>query len=154
MRDTFSIKVLPDTLTKSAAGLITGKIHAEADSIMFPEYEWDDFVVIVLCWWLESISGLIAGREKRCTCEFMDGPFQFNIEVKDLDIWMIQFVERRLASDECLLQSVFSPQEIIGSVLSAAKLVINLCLEKGWTSTDITTLVERYEEMSQFVPGH
>ncbi len=46
MMKTFSVGVLTDTLTKSSSGAITGKIHVKADDFVFPEYEWDDFVVI------------------------------------------------------------------------------------------------------------
>jgi hypothetical protein len=148
---TFFIRVLTDTITKSTSGLITGKIHVEADGFLFPEYEWDDFVVIILGWWLEAIAGLTSGSNKSCVCRFMDGPFQFNIEVKDPKVWKIQFIRTGWTTDECLSESTFAPQEIIGSVSSAAESVINLCQEGGWASTDITSLTENYSAMSRFV---
>jgi hypothetical protein len=151
MMGKFSIGVVLDTLTRSSSGNITGIIHVEADGFVFPEVEWDDFVVIILGWWLNDIIGLISGSTKNCSCQFMDGPLQFNIEVKDPKKWMIQFVIRRLKGDECLWEGTFAPQEIVVAVSSAAESVINLCRERGWASTDITSLIENHSAMNRFV---
>jgi hypothetical protein len=46
--------------------------------IFFPEHSWDDFVEIVLSWWMEEMIGfLVDGSD--ATLRFMDGDFSVTV---------------------------------------------------------------------------
>jgi len=69
------VKISPDSLRRSSRGTISGEIWCEFDGESFPEARWDDLIVVVLGWWLESLSTLISGRKLNVDVRFLDGPF-------------------------------------------------------------------------------
>jgi len=66
--DTF--KCLPTKRT------ITGHLFVQVGDFFFPEKGWDDFVVVVLGWWIENAI-LLDGPVVEVDNLFMDGPYSF-----------------------------------------------------------------------------
>ena len=151
MIEQLSVNVETATLARSSSKAITGKIFIKADSFVFPEIGWNDFVPIILSWWLNEITELCIGNAKRVSCKFMDGPFQFDIEKENSDNWRIRFIVKRANAEECLFTDLVIPELFIEGVLSAGELVVKACQEKGWASTEIKTLYEGYVKLSQYL---
>tara|TARA_R110000744_G_scaffold112179_2_gene210425 strand:- start:21660 stop:22088 length:429 start_codon:yes stop_codon:yes gene_type:complete len=78
------LKIFIDELSfERSTSELTGPVWAQFDGISFPEKNWDDFVVIVLLWWCQSIFDY-EDHDKTILWTFMDGPFDINfIEHKD-----------------------------------------------------------------------
>jgi ParB-like nuclease domain len=67
----FYLVVDPDSLELSR-GSITGKIHISNATCTFPEPEWNDFVVVVLGWWLEAAAEVSGRQGTEGLLRFMD----------------------------------------------------------------------------------
>ena len=149
MAPLFSIRIVLDTLSKQPSGAITGVIHLKLDEITFPESDWNDFVIVILGWWLRDIRSLIDEHSQSCICRFMDGPFQFEIEAAKPDAWVIRFVRRTRSRNEYLTERIAARQDIVDEMLATTKSVIDACLENEWDTVEISTLKENYASILQ-----
>lgn len=68
-----------ETVERILAGrTATGGLVVQAGDYRFPEAEWDDFVAVVLNWWVSNalaLDGAVLEVENR----FMDGPFSYRV---------------------------------------------------------------------------
>jgi hypothetical protein len=80
------IVVEPRSVEKSNKGLITGVIYFNFDQYKFPEIGWNDYIVIILGWWLDSIERLSKGLTKTVDLKFMDGPLRVRLSTNEKKI--------------------------------------------------------------------
>jgi hypothetical protein len=85
--DLESVEVRPD-------GTATGVIYWDVEGIRFPEVGWNDFVVVVIEWWVQALVRFLQGGMAHVTLDFMDGPFSVNIRKANGEVEMA-FVDRR-----------------------------------------------------------
>lgn len=52
----FKVIVTIDSLELTRHNAVTGEICFRKDEVSIPELHWDDFVVVVLNWWIEAIN--------------------------------------------------------------------------------------------------
>ncbi|MGV3502784.1 MAG: hypothetical protein ACO1O1_03705 [Adhaeribacter sp.] len=136
----------PNTLHKATSGLVTGRIHIHINGRSFPEKDWNDFVVIILNWWIEEIILSISQSKDAFKCRFMDGPFSFNVK-KDHFLWEIFFDES--ADSQGDFAGELPSSVIINDILTAAKTIINSCAERNWKDKDLEKLVSNYNTLRQ-----
>lgn len=81
---------------------ITGEIYFQMGDSFFPELNWNDFIVVILTWWNESIQ-LLEASDIRSSQDFnfMDGPFYVQAVKKDslhisLNFTQVKELVRRL----------------------------------------------------------
>ncbi len=86
-------------------------------------------------------------------CQFMDGPFHFNIEAESQSRWQVQGKMRRRDSDEFLFTYFITPQLMVSELLATSVLVLEICKEKGWDSTEIQNLNDACANLSYFHKG-
>ncbi len=144
----FAIHVAPETLEKGPTPPITGVIMIEVDSFIFPSKQWSDFPVTILAWWASALRNLRAGRKGEETCDFMDGPFQFDLCVLNDDIWTVRLIKRTVAGSSCLLEVTVSSDEVTRELLSACRLILASCQTRGWHSDDIENLRRCMRELA------
>ena len=65
------------SISQSDAGAVLGLISIQIHEHIFPESNWNDFIVVVLNWWTKEIVSLCLENQDKAVCEFMDGPFYF-----------------------------------------------------------------------------
>ncbi len=70
---------------------ITGIVYWQAGETSFPESDWNDFVLIVLIWWVDGLIDLVGGVADTRKMRFMDGPFAINVERIDERQCNVQF---------------------------------------------------------------
>jgi hypothetical protein len=75
----FTVHVDRSSFEKSADDLVTGIVFVEVNGVAFPDRHWNDFVVVILSWWLEAL-GRVPGSSTPQICSFMDGPFHFEVQ--------------------------------------------------------------------------
>ena len=66
------IVVNPDSFYKSNTGNLMGEIFFAVDRRVFPAEGWNDFISVILHWWVTAYSGL-SGKNSSCKMRFMDG---------------------------------------------------------------------------------
>lgn len=143
----FSVHISPKSLTLSPHGKVLGHIWVQVDDVFFPEQEWDDFVVVIMGWWLDGFLKISMGKQSKCICSFMDGPFEFTVTPQTQERWLIEFFEKRRTGKTCELKGVFDARSVVGAMLLASDKVIKLCQRNGWQPDEVDTLVNFHSQL-------
>ncbi|BBB90434.1 hypothetical protein [Methylomusa anaerophila] len=138
------VKVRTETLNigQGKSRLITGEICLAIGDVFFPELYWNDFVVIVLTWWLDAINKLKKSAiGEVCEFRFMDGPF-FASGVKiDQKTIAMNFMKGRMNGDDMLFSSEnCSIDNLTHSLFVASSNVIEEIDKRKWDNKDIADL--------------
>lgn len=60
---------------------VTGKLFIRLNGTFLPTEGWEDFVIIVITWWLDGIVTLI--DKKRVVLDFMDDDYKIELSLKN-----------------------------------------------------------------------
>lgn len=91
------------TLEKSGYGSITGEIYFQFENFYFPERGWNDFVVVLLGWWIKSAETLeVSSVGTTVEFLFMDGPFYVRGVKTDAAVVTLTFLRRKIEGFEIL----------------------------------------------------
>lgn len=142
----FSVEIRINEFEKRR--LVKGPIWLKIDRQDFPIDGWHDFPVIIMGWWLNNIRPLITKQAVRCECPFMDGPYKFEVTVRNQQSWILTFIKDGINGEVRLIEKETDSSLIISEMLKSASIIINLCQEKGWESEDLATLATEIEEVS------
>ncbi len=143
---TFEIEVDRATLERSQHGGITGQLVVRVDGKAFPGERWSDFPIVVLGWWLGQVANLLSGSSE-ASCRFMDGPFAFDLRDRRGG-WLIQ-----LRGPQPVAEAFVSRQDVIDSLARAAETINEECEQRGWSSTDLSVLANRWKAMKAAAAG-
>jgi hypothetical protein len=128
-----------NTVKRSNSGTISGVIYFDFGDYQFPEIEWNDFVVVILGWWLEAAIRLSKGLTSNEDLKFMDGPLQVRITNKDNMFCTIECIDS--GRDSAVEYSkVVSIDELLSGVRHAGNLLLDICKDNNWHSDDINLL--------------
>lgn len=124
--------------TKSSPA--TGKLHIRFGDVDFPDSDWDDFVVVVLAWWLDAVRKLIE-EGVGVLLMFMDGPFTVTLEPStQLDRWRAT-AQRHGAPYPHVPEGIeINPRQLTASLGEAARAVLGECDRQGIKSLDVKNL--------------
>jgi hypothetical protein len=124
------------SLRRSGKGNVTGQVFLRGPTGDFPERDWSDFPVVILAWWIEGLSDLLAGREQSFQGMFMDGPFAFIVRRGAGNSGRIEWGKRGATVGV----GIVDIPALLGSAVAAGRLVSESCRERGWESRDLETL--------------
>lgn len=132
-----SLNVDLDSLEINRSNNITCTIYFIIDyHRYFPSEGWDDFLVIILSWWIKSIRGLDISRlGTTYKLDFMDGPPE--IFVKKISEDQVEMNFRFEDNLEDSFKGRFLFKELKDSVLSVSKKVIRELDRNQWITEDI-----------------
>lgn len=139
------VHVDPSSFERSDDGLVTGIVFIEVNDVFFPDRVWNDFVAVVLSWWLEALDRVLHSSGQPQICAFMDGPLQFEIQPDVADQWIVKLVDRRRPA--AVIEALLPRHEVTEAVKGAARVVLDHCKTRGWTSRDIDTLAANYSRL-------
>jgi hypothetical protein len=141
------IVIVERSLQQHASGSITGIIYWQAGGLSFPDDSWDDFVVVILCWWLQAIVRLAERSSSAESLFFMDGPFETKLSLEG-GLVRVTFVERR--NDEQVNGSLRSTiLEVCRAIDSAAASVLRACHTESFHSSEIDELAVEVQRLQQ-----
>lgn len=127
-----------NSIEQSKNQSITGSIFFDFGNYQFPEIGWNDFIVVVLSWWLSSMRKLVLDLSKFEELRFMDGPFFLAIKKLGEDKCKIECFEKYEGKAE--FSGEFSLKKLNGFILKAAREVEAICTEHHWDTDDISKL--------------
>lgn len=81
------VHVSADSLERSTSGAITGVVYLFDGTTAFPSADWNDFVVVVVGWWLVELSLPFVGT---AVCSFMDDDWEFSVAPSTGSLWRVQ----------------------------------------------------------------
>lgn len=111
---------------------ITGEIYFEFSNFIFPEKGWNDFVVIILSWWLNEFKK----NNYNFKMLFMDGSFEIEIkESRNKQIDMVFF-----KGDTKLFTINTSKNTLKTELLKSARKVLRKAYQKNWQTSDVEGL--------------
>lgn len=140
MAQNISIDVDINTLENKTS--IIGNIYFTIDyHRFFPDYDWSDFVVIVLSWWIKSVKGLIVSKPNRTyEFDFMDGtPIVFAKKIDEDNVklsFCVDTLEKRIVE----LEAICSMRQLRNSLIKVSNKVIRATKREKWNSEDIENL--------------
>jgi hypothetical protein len=147
------VAVRLDSLTQSERGAIFGEMAVQVGDKQFPDPDWNDFIVVVLGWWSETCTSLLAGSSHSEELWFMDGPFLLTIEVESSQVWSVNFMRQRAAAGPAMIKSEPVPGlpadlriaalRFTRSVALRGREVLNACLQHGWMTPELDDLASR-----------
>jgi len=103
------------------SGTTIGRIHWRVESRRFPSADWDDFIVVILSWWLAVTRRYLRNRTKQRLL-FMDGPYEVLLTPRSPTTCNLAFC-RRGAADRPVAAFVHIARDaaLAASVISAAE---------------------------------
>lgn len=132
-----SLNIDLDSLEINRSKNITGTIYFSIDyHRYFPDEGWDDFLVIILSWWIKSIRGVdISKIGTTYKLDFMDGPPE--VLVKKIDDEHVEMNFRYEDEFNDSFKGTFLFKELKDSLLSVSKKVIREMDRNQWATKDI-----------------
>lgn len=137
---TLLIKCVLATIAQSPSGAILGNVYVELDSRPFPDVGWSDFVVVILCWWIDRLAALTRGQ-KTAVLSFMDGPFEVRASDYDGTTAEIELVRRGTRSTTLAVARI-NTLTLLSSIELVAADVIAVCDPHSWDSDALERLRE------------
>jgi len=142
----FEINIDTDSMNRSEYN-ITGQIFISSLGYNFPEKKWDDFVVIILNWWLKNVRNYLNNETDECVLNFMDGPYCINLSmvVDNTDYCIVSYYKNYTGTNRILLTS---QTHLLSDVTTAFKLasnkVLRECLSRKWKDETVNKLTQNY----------
>ncbi len=137
-----SIKLKTNTFELTDRNSVLAVIFFDFGEKKFPDEDWDDFIVVILNWWLEAIGSINSVTGSKTELNFMDGPFSLEIGKLGDNLCKIDCIERRIKGKIIEYSALCQFSKIVDEVLNAARIVDELCSENGWDNDDIRRLRE------------
>jgi len=73
------LEIVKESIITSPKRISTGEIYFQFEEFSFPERQWNDFIDVILNWWIIEIIDFIQNHKTNCSLMFMDGPFHIEI---------------------------------------------------------------------------
>lgn len=139
------IKIDEESLGLRGRGAVLGSIWIEISDKAFPSDDWNDFIVVVLSWWLKEVV-LLKEQKPGLVHEFrfMEGPFYLHLEVEDNGKALLECRERTSKGYQTVLTERSNVEEIWNAVLSASKRVLDVVDERGWDNLETQRLKDTW----------
>jgi hypothetical protein len=135
------------SLEQSKSQAITGVIYFDFVNHQFPEKGWNDFIVVVLCWWLSALKSIAFEDSDSEELLFMDGPLYINVKKLNNGLYCVECFDRGVNRD-VKFSAEYQLADILDSVLCAAKSIYSVCSQKGWKNDDLIELKKLIKEFS------
>ena len=138
------ITVEPNSLYKDG-DKIFGNIYFGDNEYAFPEKEWNDFVVIILNWWSESILKLLKNVSIEEELDFMDGSASVKVQFLKNNSFSLYFI----LNNEVVNSSEVDVRLFTKDFLNNLNLLIRIIKENKWADEEIDSLLENYKRLQK-----
>lgn len=125
---------------------VTGTVFFEFGAFQFPERNWNDFVVVILGWWLDATTKLMAAGEGETDLYFMDGPYSLRIALEGA-----AFKIGRGRDDVEIEDGSFNLEvdahDFLRAIYDASTTILSACARRDWMTADIEMLQLRVSDL-------
>lgn len=140
-----NIEIRFDQILFNENGGSTGAIWLEFGDIAFPEKSWNDFVDIILGWWIEAYNNFLEGKTKYCEFNFMDGPYFIRIE----NLIDSKKLELLLYKGDVLLKVIVVERCLImNELFQVTNHLIRHYSENNWSNDDLIKIKALFKKLS------
>jgi hypothetical protein len=129
----------PSTLHQSKKGSVTGVVYFDfgADQ-QFPVGGWNDFVVVIACWWLDALH-TVGHAKANAVLRFMDGPFWIAVNAEEGSKVSLRCIEDRRGARP-VREVIIDQAELQRELMEFAQTVSRTCAAAGIESADVDNL--------------
>jgi len=131
---------------RNSSHQVFSEIYFQLDGKFFPEKSWDDFVVVILNWWIGNILSIVNQKDGEVRCDFMDGPFFFKVSMFGV-YFSICFVDNRSDNNKVVFQDKIHALDFMRILRKAANLVLRLAAEIKISHHDLTELKKNHKRI-------
>ncbi|QQQ28085.1 hypothetical protein [Chryseobacterium indoltheticum] len=132
----FKIHLETDTIIKHKNS-ITGIIYFDFNGILFPEKDWNDFIIVLLNNWMQSSYNILNGITSLEEFYFMDGPFFIRIQKINADECSIELIQNQSIN---LIEYKINMRDLFNEIFKKLTLLNRYCKKQGWETEDIKKL--------------
>ncbi|GIN86918.1 hypothetical protein J6TS2_33040 [Heyndrickxia sporothermodurans] len=135
------LNICLDSLSIYSHNVITGKIYFSIEDRFFPEKGWEDFVVVILAWWLKALLNLKNSRNGITQVfEFMDGPLFVRGTKISEDIVEMQFIKEKADFEHIYFTCQCSINQLKNTLITTTKYLLKELERRNLESDDIEEL--------------
>ncbi len=143
-----SIHVDADSVEERVAGPATGNVWLTVGGQAFPAHQWNDFIVVVLSWWVVAMVRLLRKASEREVVHFMDGPYA--VEVFNLPGGVLRFRALEGARrDRERAVGEESAAGFVAELMARAHEVLDACRQRNSWSPGADKLRNSLEELEE-----
>ena len=124
-----------------SGGLITGELYFVVGENYFPHKNWNDFVVVVLSWWIESFMQFDFFMGKTSKFNFMDGPYYVYGVSRENKTLELDFQRSYQDKEQLCFSAKCGIDQFGHALFQASKLAINCVKNNHWSNRDIDKLI-------------
>lgn len=131
-------------------GLITGEIYFKINDYYFPERNWNDFLVIILGWWVNSFINAIKTNANKFEFHFMDGPFLAEAVLKDKNLYEICLLERNKNNKTLVMTTNACQKELQNMLIKACRKTFKVVSLSNISCDNTNGLRKLFDELKNF----
>lgn len=132
----FEIRLETDSIIKQT-NRITGIIYFDFEGILFPEKDWNDFIIVLINNWMQSSYNILNGITDLEEFYFMDGPFFIRIQKINTDECSVKLIQNQSVN---LLEYKIGMKDLFNEVYEKITLLNEYCKKQGWETDDTKRL--------------
>ncbi|MCL2012424.1 MAG: hypothetical protein FWG75_06535 [Cystobacterineae bacterium] len=150
-----SLVINPDSfeISESETGKSTqifAEIYFQMGDEFFPEEAWNDFVAIVLNWWIDNALNMLNNNSKNSRSDFMDGPYYFDMELYG-DKLLIHFIDDSCDDKKAVHCEEVYVVDFLEMLRKSANLVLSLAKDHPRPLLELTRLKANEDRISHFL---
>lgn len=131
----------PSTLRQSKNDSVTAVIYFDFGfGRQFPGADWNDFIVVIISWWMAGFDALLDGRDEVCL-RFMDGPYEIRALKQGPDV-LLHCVEDRVEA-EVSFEVVIGLEELKRELMTVARQLSSACSRANIQSKELSDIRRR-----------
>lgn len=133
-------------------GPATAGIWLTLNGYHFPMIGWNDFVVVVLGWWVAAVLRLLQNDSASERIHFMDGPYAVEISKMPSDRFQLRMFAGPNGGREVAVGEA-EVRQFIGELSSQSRKLLDECRSRGWWSRDAEDLKSHLQNMDRELGG-
>lgn len=118
---------------------IHGTIFFETKDFKFPDALWNDFVVVILGWWIQNLYEARRDEKLQIKFLFMDGPVEVRVKFVG-DTCQMRFIRRWSDTSDIIGSAIVSYDELTSNLIDVAQDVIVKADQNKWKTRGLATL--------------
>jgi hypothetical protein len=148
MNDEIQLITQLKTIKFRTAGPAIGGIWLATTGLAFPMEGWNDFIVVVMGWWLASILRLLRASSASEIVHFMDGPYA--VEISEEHSGVLRF--RLFVGPKGGREVAFGEADLRRFARDLASQALHLleeCRSQKWWSPDAAAVAHHLQDLDR-----
>lgn len=140
MIELIEIIVNLESFNKNRLDSITCEIYFKINEFFYPEEGWNDFVIVILNWWLYAFKNFQSLNNDSFEMLFMDGPLKVKAKKNENNELEMVFIRRYIDCEDCICTIKCSEENLKKELLKAARKTLREISNQNWQTSDTEVL--------------